>query len=127
MYGDFFALNSKPIADGEKFNFALDRGSLVAINPSLRQQYVEIMDSVMASGARTLLIAVDYDQQSMSPPPNSLSVEETKALYHALPEGKERYSFEVLSASSEGVRFHKSNGGPCERAEEYALLITKNY
>eukprot|EP00934_Nitzschia_sp_Nitz4_P006385 Nitzschia sp. Nitz4//scaffold10_size219509//28889//29707//NITZ4_001401-RA/size219509-augustus-gene-0.265-mRNA-1//-1//CDS//3329532839//6375//frame0 len=53
LKGDFFALDEAS-AKG-KFGAIYDRGSIVAINPSLRQAYVDVISKVIAPGGRILL------------------------------------------------------------------------
>lgn len=79
----------------------------------------------MAVGGKTLLYAVEYDQTEMPAPPNSLSVDETKALYNSLPNGEERYTYELIFEDTVSSKFLKTNGGPLSHSRDYALLITK--
>ena len=56
VLGDFFRF-SKKVAGS--FEAVFDRGSLVAIEPELRQHYAATVDSVLTPGGRILLVAVE--------------------------------------------------------------------
>jgi thiopurine S-methyltransferase len=68
--GDYFEFES------DAFDAHYDRGALVAINPELRAPYAAQTNSLLASDAEQLLIAVDYDQSVCDGPPFSLSKKE---------------------------------------------------
>jgi thiopurine S-methyltransferase len=133
--GDFFAWPTPataPLADlraaglADCYDAIFDRGSLVAINRDLRPQYVEIMDTVLAPGGKVLIAALDYDQSEMEGPPNALSLEQVKSLYFGLPEGKDRYTVELLSADKDdGSRFLKAHGGQLSDVTNVSILVTK--
>jgi len=59
--GDFLALGPQEAAALVPFEAAFDRGSLVAVDPSVRAQYMQVMSSMIAPGGRVLLVAVERD------------------------------------------------------------------
>merc|ERR1719296_32838 len=59
--GDFLALGPQEAAALVPFEAAFDRGSLVAVNPSVRAQYMKVMSSLIAPGGRILLVTVERD------------------------------------------------------------------
>jgi len=79
LQGDFFTLTEQD-TEG-KFEAIFDRGSLVAIDPSLRQDYVQIMSKVIAPGGRILLVVVVRDDDQG--PPFHLSESTLKELYES--------------------------------------------
>ncbi|XP_048407734.1 probable thiopurine S-methyltransferase [Stegostoma tigrinum] len=54
-----------------KFDGIWDRGSLVAMNPSDRQDYAKLMNTLMDKGCQYLLDAFTYDEEKFSGPPFS--------------------------------------------------------
>jgi thiopurine S-methyltransferase len=87
LKGDYFAVTDEA-TDG-KFDAVLDRASLVAIDPSLRDAYVETLGRLLKPGAKILLVTLDRrtgDEEAIKQgPPFSVSEETVRALY----EGKE--------------------------------------
>ena len=76
--GDYFALKREHLA---QVSAAYDRASLVALPPPLRQQYAQHMAGLLTSGARTLLVALDYPPQQMQGPPFAVNDAEVRMLY----------------------------------------------
>jgi len=85
LKGDFFALDSD--ATGGKFDSIWDRGSMVAIDPRLRESYVDVMKNLLKPGGTILLVTVERragaDEGLRAGPPFSLSEEEVRALYQS--------------------------------------------
>ncbi|MBC8258720.1 MAG: thiopurine S-methyltransferase [SAR324 cluster bacterium] len=75
--GDFFELFSEQT---DTFKAIYDRGSIVAIEQSERQKYVEHLMSFLEPGGRLLLVSLEYKQEQMSGPPYSVSREEIEML-----------------------------------------------
>jgi thiopurine S-methyltransferase len=79
---DFFSLDSHQMEG--KFDVIFDRGSLVAIDPSLRRDYVRIESELLVDEGSILLVAIervagtDWDKEG---PPFSLSKEDVICLY----------------------------------------------
>mmetsp|Transcript_54746 Transcript_54746/g.98629 ORF Transcript_54746/g.98629 Transcript_54746/m.98629 type:complete len:432 (-) Transcript_54746:99-1394(-) len=93
--GDMFDVTPQMISaatfvkDG-RFDLAFDRGSLVAIPPESREQYVSTLSQLIRPGGRILLVALDYDQEKVpynskrnAPPPFSVTGEHVRALFPA--------------------------------------------
>jgi thiopurine S-methyltransferase len=76
--GDFFKFSSK--YEG-LFDAVWDRGSLVAIQPSDRERYAELMLSLLALDCNYLLDTFDYDPTEWPGPPHYISEELVFKLY----------------------------------------------
>eukprot|EP00057_Strongylocentrotus_purpuratus_P020495 XP_011674969.1 PREDICTED: probable thiopurine S-methyltransferase [Strongylocentrotus purpuratus] len=86
---DFFQF-SKDFAG--QFDAIWDRGSLVAIDPSLRQQYTDLLLSVLSPGGRILNEVFEYNPEEREPkgPPHSVPEEDIQKLFG------EKFTIEVL-------------------------------
>jgi thiopurine S-methyltransferase len=78
--GDIFDLAS---LDSSEVAAVYDRASLVALNPSQRLHYAQLMNACMPANCQYLLVAMDYAQQEMSGPPYSVTETEVRELYEA--------------------------------------------
>lgn len=74
--GDFFATNP---ADLAIFDAVYDDAALIALPPELRRSYVSQIRTLMAPGAKLLLITLQFD--AAGGPPFSVSAEEVRELY----------------------------------------------
>ncbi len=74
--GNFFALGS-----GDQYDYIYDRASLVALPPSMRDQYAKVITTVLKTGGKYLLITFEYDQEKMDGPPFSIDANEVHRLY----------------------------------------------
>ncbi len=84
LKGDFFDLDA--IEAGGKFDFVWDRASLVAIQPELRQAYVDAMGSVLKKGGQILLSTwVRPNGDTTTGPPFSIDEAEVKRFYQDQP------------------------------------------
>jgi len=96
-----------------------DRAALIALPPPLRQRYAAKIAELLPSGAKILLITLNYDQSEMKGPPFSVEDTEVKDLYQT------NFSIEKLS-SSEGPEIV---GNLAERgltgAGESVFLLTR--
>jgi thiopurine S-methyltransferase len=83
LKGDFFALNDG-VTNG-KFDGIFDRGSIVAIDPSLRKKYVDILGKLIKPGGSILMTTVDRrdgtEEGKSAGPPFSVDGEEINRLY----------------------------------------------
>ncbi|CAE8652668.1 unnamed protein product [Polarella glacialis] len=59
--GDFLELGPEAAKALVPFDAAFDRGSLVAVQPSERVRYAEVLSNLMAPGGKVLLVAVEHD------------------------------------------------------------------
>lgn len=75
--GDFFELTRNDI--GGKVSAVFDRGSLVAIEPNMREEYLHVMKRVVAPGGKILLVAVEHDDGKG--PPFSITESDVRRLY----------------------------------------------
>eukprot|EP00553_Chaetoceros_curvisetus_P009865 CAMPEP_0204616782 /NCGR_PEP_ID=MMETSP0717-20131115/3945_1 /ASSEMBLY_ACC=CAM_ASM_000666 /TAXON_ID=230516 /ORGANISM="Chaetoceros curvisetus" /LENGTH=262 /DNA_ID=CAMNT_0051630131 /DNA_START=10 /DNA_END=798 /DNA_ORIENTATION=+ len=83
LKGDLFDIDET--MTGGKFDVILDRASIVAIDPSLRSKYVEIMGKVLKPGGSILLITIDRRAGTKEAvekgPPFSVNDSEIERLY----------------------------------------------
>lgn len=86
--GDIFNLTAELLG---KIDAVYDRASLIALPPTMRQDYAAKM-SELAQTAPKLLITLEYEQSKMDGPPFSVSVNEVNALYDT------KYQVKQLSA-----------------------------
>lgn len=76
--GDYFALPENQLSGIGK---VYDRAALVALPTDMRRNYVEKLRGLLPSGAKILLITLEYDQAEMSGPPFRVDREEIEQLY----------------------------------------------
>ncbi len=73
---------------GGQFDVIVDRASIVAIDPSLRDDYVSIMGKLIKPGGSILLITIDRragnDEERSDGPPFSIDDTEIERLYGSL-------------------------------------------
>ena len=74
--GDFFKLGA-----GDSYDYIYDRASLVALPASMRDQYAQVITTVLKKGGKYLLITFEYDQSQMDGPPFSIDANEVHRLY----------------------------------------------
>lgn len=94
--GDVFAFES----DRAPFDAAFDRAALIALSPEQREAYARKLRSLLAPGARVLLVTMEHDIGSG--PPFSVSEEVVRALF------TEAFAIEALAdedASASNPRF----------------------
>ena len=82
LRGDFFSLDDK--TTGGVFGAIYDRASMVAIEPDLRKQYVEILGKLIAPGGRILLVVLERrgeEEAVKKGPPFSISDATARELF----------------------------------------------
>lgn len=83
LKGDLFEFDE--LAAGGRFGAIFDRASLVAIQPTLRNEYVRVMGNVIAPGGKILLVTIERkssDEEAINKgPPFSLSEQMVRDLY----------------------------------------------
>lgn len=67
--GDFFVLSEEQTGS---ITAVYDRGSLVALPPKMREDYVQKLRRLLQTGSQMLTISYDFDQQQRPGPPFSL-------------------------------------------------------
>lgn len=72
--GDFFEFNPP-----EMYRLVYDRAALIALPPDMRKRYLPQLASMLAPGARGLLITLEYPQAAMQGPPFSVLPDELAA------------------------------------------------
>jgi len=101
LRGDFFGLDEH--VTGGRFDVIFDRASLIAIDPSLRESYVETMGKLLKPGGQILLITLTRPDDAG--PPFNTPETVVRQLYEGKPWVK---SVEFLGASEPEV---KEDGG----------------
>ncbi len=76
--GDMFAMSAAHTTDVAA---VYDRASLVAMPPSMRQDYVKQLAALTPAGAEGILISMNYDPSKMQGPPFSVPDEEVRQLF----------------------------------------------
>lgn len=76
--GDFFALSRETLGEVAAI---YDRAALIALPPAMRRDYAAALTRLVDPGTRMLLITVDYDEATISPPPFAVRGEEVSAVY----------------------------------------------
>ena len=84
LIGDLFALPTE-----ERFDVIYDRASMVAIHPSLREDYVTLMGKLLQPGGSILLVSLDRretttDEAKKDGPPFSINEDEIRQLYESM-------------------------------------------
>ena len=77
LVGDFFAMRDTHCQECVTY---YDRAAMIAMEPQLRRKYAAHLSTVLPSGARGLLLTIDYDQAQMKGPPFSVSDENVTEL-----------------------------------------------
>ena len=84
LEGDFFSLNPK--SAGGRFAAVWDRAALVAVDPSVRSKYVEVLGSVIEPGGTILLSTyIRLNGDTKTGPPFSIDEDEVHRLFGSLP------------------------------------------
>jgi len=96
LCGDFFNLKA---ADVAVCDAVYDRASLVALPITMRKQYVQHLQQIMAQKKPHLLVALSYDQSVIDGPPFSVEEAEVRELYAAFKQIKKVFSEDVISGS----------------------------
>ena len=122
--GDFCAYDAaaNEQAVGRAHDAAFDRGALVAVRPEDREAYARALTSVLAPGARVLLVAVEHDPFSGGSlgPPFEVTAADVRSLYGAAFEIRELSRENRLSVEPQ----LRARG--CTRFEEVVYLLVKN-
>ncbi|WNW13836.1 thiopurine S-methyltransferase [Pseudomonas sp. DTU_2021_1001937_2_SI_NGA_ILE_001] len=75
--GDFFELTPELLGP---LHALYDRAAMVALPPAMRERYVAVLDRLLASSCRGLLVALDYPQEQLEGPPFAVSAQEVGQL-----------------------------------------------
>lgn len=76
--GDYFTFESAP------FDGLYDRGALVAVDPVIRQKYVDFTRALLKPDACSLIVTLEYDQGIVQGPPFSVQAEELSTYWSDL-------------------------------------------
>jgi thiopurine S-methyltransferase len=117
LVGDFFEMSTAELGS---FQACLDRGSLVAIPPHARQQYVRLINSLLAVGGTVLLITTEYNQRLLEGPPYSLSKAAVESLYCPL-----GFKVELLGQEDAKSEYKCGKWDSVPVLHENTFLITK--
>jgi len=80
LCGDFFELTAEALGPVAGW---YDRAAVIALPPALRRRYAAHLAALLPSGARGLLVTLDYVQSEMDGPPFSVTHEEVAELFTA--------------------------------------------
>ena len=114
--GDFFTLSASDLGD---VRAAYDRGSLVALPPSLRHRYAAHLAGLMQAGSRVLLISYDYDQNETHGPPFSVPCAEISGLFEGW------FELELLVEEDVLGSHQRMAARGVTRLIEFAVLLTR--
>ncbi len=98
-----------------QFEGWFDRGSLVAIDPKLREDYVQLVDRLLCVGGSMLIFTVDYEQHLMTGPPFSVPFATVQALFA----GIKGSTYEVKLVSEVDIDLSTYPAGHKRRALNY--------
>jgi thiopurine S-methyltransferase len=113
--GDVFALTPGHL-DG--VGAVYDRAALVALPPEMRRSYADHLRAVLPSGAKSLLVTIDYPQHQQGGPPFSVPDEEVHALFDN--------GFVVEQLASDDVKGSGERiGDPVDYLNQNAYVLTK--
>jgi len=81
--GDFFEIGAQEAEALVPFDAAFDRGSLVAISPTDRQAYAQVLGKLVAPQGKVLLVTVEHDTFSngRKGPPFEVTEEDVRTLF----------------------------------------------
>lgn len=84
LIGDLFAVPTE-----DRFDSIYDRASMIAIHPSLREDYVTLMGKLLQPGGSILLVSLDRretttDEAKKDGPPFSINEHEIRQLYESM-------------------------------------------
>jgi thiopurine S-methyltransferase len=78
LCGDFFSATKAVLGE---ISAVFDRAALIALPAELRKQYASKMRELLDPGVLSLLIALEYQQKSVNPPPFAVFNEEVSDLF----------------------------------------------
>ena len=126
LRGDFFELDAKAAGT---FDVVFDRASMVAINPTLRKEYVEVLRKVLAPGGKILLVTIDRqgsDEEAVKKgPPFTIPEATVRELY----EGQDWVKSVTLLSSEDSFEkdpSQKERFDGLDRMMEHVFLIESN-
>lgn len=81
LCGDFFALTPDHVAG---CRLVYDRAAMIALPPAMRRDYARHLETLFPSGARVLLVTLDYPQAEMNGPPFAVGESEVRELHRSV-------------------------------------------
>ena len=91
--GNLFDLEE---SDFNKIDGVYDRASLIALPTQMRFMYAQLINKIIDSDSKILLVTFEYNQSEMNGPPFSVTKDEVLELYMADFDIKEVYYSEIL-------------------------------
>jgi thiopurine S-methyltransferase len=100
LCGDFFSLEATHLIDehDRTVSALYDRAALVALPELMRARYAQQLMGLLPSGARGLLITLEYGTNASSGPPFSVMAREVRALYEPQVEVRELERSDILDS-----------------------------
>ncbi|WP_347901283.1 thiopurine S-methyltransferase [Pseudomonas purpurea] len=115
--GDFFALSTADVVDCVAL---YDRAALIALPPSMREQYAAHLLQILPEPCEGLLITMDYDQSQLPGPPFAVPDDQVQALLGA------RWQLEVQEARDILGESWKFLQGGVTRLDERVYRLRKH-
>jgi len=119
LCGDFFDLTKTTQLLVNDISLVYDRASLIALPPPMRQKYAQHMTQLLSSGARILLLTLEYPPHQMDGPPFSVDEQEIQQLY------AEFFDIEKLGAEDTLEKNEKFKERGISEMFESSYLLTK--
>ncbi len=119
LCGNFFDLTHTTQLSVNTISLVYDRASLIALPPPMRQKYAQHMRQLLPSGARILLLALEYPPHQMDGPPFSVNEQEIQHLY------AEFFDIEKLGAEDTLDKNKKFKERGMSEMFETSYLLTK--
>jgi thiopurine S-methyltransferase len=113
IHEDFFRLAPEAVG---RFDAIYDRAAMIALDPSTRERYVATCRALSKDDARTLLVAITYDQTKTHGPPFSLDEDAVRGLFTGR-------TVDVLERQRVAANARMRSEG-IETLEETAYLVT---
>lgn len=112
--GDFFAA----LELGRRYRLAYDRAALIALPPTMREQYAGLMSRLIEPGGEVLLVALEYQPEQQKQPPFSVGEAEVRRLF------ERDFSVALLGRAAE-VDHPGVLSGQLQHVDEVAYRLTR--
>jgi len=101
LVGDFFSLEPAHL---DTFEVVYDRASLIAFPPEMRPRYSRHLNGLLPSGAKIMLITLEYSQEEMKGPPFCVKESEVNELMGDTMRIEKLRELDVLSENPRFIR-----------------------
>ena len=104
------------------FSACFDRAALVAIHPTLRKAYAQMMEEQIEARGKVLLVTLEYDQTRSDGPPFSIGEREVRSYFASGFDVELLHKKDIIS-EERGQRWRKNNH---EYLNECVFLLTRH-